>query len=68
MQNSLVEAALTGAVSADLLNQRDNANKCVALVNRVGFAPVHMMARIAKWWLATGKNREGMFGKETNMQ
>lgn len=75
MQNSLVKAALTGAVSTDLLNQRDNANKCVALVNRVGFAPVHMMALVAKHQLATHtdtqihtQRRKEIFAKGRTMQ
>lgn len=44
MRNSLAEAALTGAINAELLNQGDNANKYVAWVNKEGLTPLHMMA------------------------
>lgn len=40
MQNSLVEAALTGAISTDLSNQRDNANNYGVVVNRVWICPI----------------------------
>lgn len=39
MQNSLVEAALTGAISTDLSNQRDKANSYGVVVNRVWICP-----------------------------
>lgn len=40
MQNSLVEAALTGAISADSSNQRDSATSYGVVVNRVWICPV----------------------------